>query len=60
MTGADGDDELDRWLDTPTHDVEAEAGDEEAMGDLFFVDRTEARSLGVDLDAVAGLEPELT
>jgi hypothetical protein len=32
------------------HDVEAEAGDEAELTDLFDLDRAEARELGMDLD----------
>lgn len=32
------------------HDVEAEAGDEEALADLLLVDRVEATELGLELD----------
>jgi hypothetical protein len=39
-------------------DVEAEAGDEGAVGDNFDLDTVEARDLGVALDPVDG-EPEL-
>lgn len=42
------------------HDVEAEAGDEEELDDLYVVDRTEARALGVDLDSRDADEPGLT
>jgi hypothetical protein len=41
------------------HDTEAEAGDETAVADLFDVDRTEARAVGVDLDRADGGEAEL-
>lgn len=69
-TRRDWDDGQDVRLDAPPpdrdrdgaralHDVEAEAGDEEELADLFVVDRTEARSLGVDLDDIES-EPELT
>jgi hypothetical protein len=32
------------------HDVEAEAGDEEGLGDAYDMDDREARELGVQLD----------
>jgi hypothetical protein len=32
------------------HDVEAEAGDEEGLGDTYDMDDREARELGVQLD----------
>jgi hypothetical protein len=32
------------------HDAEAESGDESEMADLFDLDRTEAREVGVNLD----------
>lgn len=67
----DRDDEQGLRLDAPPpdrdrdgtralHDVEAEAGDEDELVDLFVVDRAEARALGVDLDPVEGPEPQLT
>ncbi|HWL35545.1 MAG TPA: hypothetical protein VNQ77_05075 [Frankiaceae bacterium] len=42
------------------HDVEAEAGDEEGLDDLFVVDHAEARALGIELDPVPDGEPGLT
>jgi hypothetical protein len=70
-TRRDWDDETDVRLDAPPpdrdrdgaralHDVEAEAGDEDAIRDLFVIDRAEASSLGVALDDVERPEPELT
>lgn len=41
------------------HDVEAEAGDEGAVADLFDLDRAEARTLGADLDPADGGESQL-
>jgi hypothetical protein len=41
------------------HDVEAEAGDEEEVRDLFELDRAAARELGADLDLPEGGEPVL-
>jgi hypothetical protein len=32
------------------HDTEAEAGDESELADIFDLDRSEARELGVELD----------
>lgn len=44
--------EVDRTYDgaAALHDIEAEAGDEEGLTDLFVVDLVAARSLGVALD----------
>ena len=41
------------------HDTEAEAGDEEEVGDDFDIDDREARELGVQLDEVDDSEPRL-
>ncbi len=41
------------------HDTEAESGDEEGLQDTFDMDEREAAQLGVDLDPVAPIEPEL-
>jgi len=41
------------------HDAEAEAGDEAEVADLFDLDRTEARALGVDLDRADRGESQL-
>jgi hypothetical protein len=67
-TRDDSDDDVS--LDAPTtdperdgvaalHDTEAEAGDEAGVADLFDLDRTEARELGVDLDRADRGESEL-
>jgi hypothetical protein len=41
------------------HDTEAESGDEAEVADLFDLDRTEARALGVDLDRADRGESQL-
>jgi hypothetical protein len=41
------------------HDTEAEAGDEEEVGDDFDIDEREARELGVQLDRGDDSEPTL-
>jgi hypothetical protein len=41
------------------HDTEAEAGDETEVADLFDLDRTEARALGVELDRADRGESQL-
>lgn len=42
-----------------TSRVEAEAGDETEVADLFDLDRTEARALGVELDRADRGESQL-
>jgi len=41
------------------HDVEAEAGDEAELTDLFDLDRAEARELGMDFDRADRGESQL-
>ncbi len=41
------------------HDVEAEAGDEAEIADLFDMDHKEARQVGVELDSTGADEPLL-
>lgn len=41
------------------HDTEAEAGDEGELADVFDLDRTQARELGVELDPADGGESAL-
>jgi hypothetical protein len=40
-------------------DIEAEAGDEEAVTDDFIIDRRAATEVGADLDRIGGEEPRM-
>ncbi len=41
------------------HDLESQAGEDDELDDVYWLDHVAARALGIELDAIADTEPQL-